>query len=97
MSNDQNSISGTIKGFSAGDAPENAAENAIIEAWEVSLPKVQGDGGPTGTFTATNGTFTSPVTGDTTWEGTFYGPALLLPSRPALQARSSSMVPIPAR
>ena len=67
---DQNSIGGTVSNFMDGGRP-------IDSGWSVTLNKIGGGTGGTGTFDTSAGTFTEGTTagGDTagTWSGAFYG------------------------
>ena len=67
---DQNSIGGTVSGFMDGG-------REIDSGWSVTLNKIGGGTGGTGTFDTSGGTFTEGTTagGGTagTWSGAFYG------------------------
>ena len=70
---DQNSIGGTVSNFMDGGRP-------IDSGWSVTLNRIGGSTGGTGTFDTSAGTFTEGTTaggagGDTagTWSGAFYG------------------------
>ena len=69
---DQNSIGGTVSDFMDGGRP-------IDSGWSVTLNRIGGGTGGTGTFDAAAGTFTEGTTagGDAagTWSGAFYGDA----------------------